>query len=81
MHKKANVCLIHPQRNKPGEGNTLSFHFCPFKGRGGFHSDLLIQQFHIKFPLSSFLDNLEYFQVDGSVNIDATCRNTVLSRL
>lgn len=71
--RKANVCLIHPQRNKPGEGNISSFHCCPFKGESAFLicafvfvCFFFIRQSHIKFPLCTLLDILEYFQVDGS---------------
>lgn len=71
MHKrKANVCLIHPLRNKPGEGNAFVLSLCPLQGEAAFilfiYLFLSIQS-HIKFPLCSFMDILEYFQVDGSV--------------
>lgn len=68
MHiRKANVGLIHPQRNKPGEGNIFSFHFCPLKG--GCLSDLffIYQTISHQVPFMFLLDILEYFQVDGSI--------------
>lgn len=74
--QKKGKCLIHPQRNKPGEGN-VSFHFCPLKGGVPFW--LNNQTISHQVPFMLLFGPPGIFPSGRISNINATCQSYFLT--
>lgn len=68
--RKRSKCLLDSSTEKQTRGRKcVVLSLLSIKRGLPFWFSFLIKQSHIKFPLCSFLDILEYFQVDGSATM------------